>query len=146
MLLLKLASVMISDRNISARLALQTSPCRGQHWVKGIPEEASVQKIWTSLSKRGREMNPKVEKAVWKHIHLEQMLPERGRRVKNRSHVNQSQPGIQGEGTGWPQREPFQIVRGNSQQRGRLSESVLVVKRCDADRTRKMGFALKVFC
>lgn len=36
-----------------------------------------------------------VEKALLKHTHLEQMLPERGRRLR-KSRVKTSQPGIQG--------------------------------------------------
>ena len=50
------------------------------------------------LSKKGRETNPMVEKALLKPTHLEQMLPERGRRIKNKGHVKTSQPGIQGGG------------------------------------------------
>lgn len=87
-----------------------------------------------------------VEKALLKPTHLEQMLPERGRRIKNKGHVKTSQPGIQGGGKpGWPQKKLFQLVRAHLQQRGKFSEIILVVKRCDIDRTRKMGWLVVCF-
>lgn len=53
-----------------------------------------------------------VEKALLKPTHLEQMLPERGRRMKNKGHVKTSQPGIQGGETGVATEETVSAHQG----------------------------------
>lgn len=146
MLLLKLSYCHDFRRKHFSMAGSPNFPKTGtQHWGKAIPGEGSVQHVRMSLSKKGRETNPMVEKALLKPTHLEQMLPERGRRMKNEGHVKTSQPGIQGGKPGWPQRKPFQLIRANLQQRGKFSEMILVVKRRDIDRTRKMGCLVVCF-
>lgn len=109
MLLLKLSHCHDFRRKHFSAAGSPNAPTTGHSTETAVPGGAQCRKA-ERPSKEGGDANPMVEKALLKHTHLGQMLPERGRRLK-KSLVKTSQPGIQG-GRGWGTEETVSARQG----------------------------------